>query len=83
MISGTKVRNEHFSIAVPKYIARIWPKFVILGGHHTLQHWLKNVEWGGGSENPDDKVKLTFHAQGGLRFKIWFKTQEGIVWRMF
>ena len=43
-------------------------KFVILGGHHTLQHWLKNVEWGGGSENPDDKVKLTFHAQGGLRF---------------
>jgi hypothetical protein len=51
-------------------------KFVILGGHHTLQHWLKNVEWGGGSENPDDKVKLTFHAQGGL---IWFKTQEGIV----
>ena len=43
-------------------------KSLILGGHHTLQHWLKNVEWGGGSENPDDKVKLTFHAQGGLRF---------------
>ena len=39
-------------------------KFYISGGHHTLQHWLKSVEWGGGSENPDDKVKLTFHVQG-------------------
>ena len=25
---------------------------------------LKHVEWGGGLENPDDKVKLTFHTQG-------------------
>ena len=38
--------------------------FCFLGGHHTLKHWLKNVEWGGGLENPDDKVKLTFHTQG-------------------
>ena len=38
--------------------------FYFLGGHHTLKHWLKNVEWGGGLENPDDKVKLTFHSQG-------------------
>ena len=39
-------------------------KSCFLGGHHTLKHWLKNVEWGGGLENPDDKVKLTFHSQG-------------------
>ena len=38
--------------------------FFVLGGHHTLQHWLKNVEWGGGSENPHEKVHLTFKTQG-------------------
>ena len=47
-----------------EYVAGINSNFCILGGHHTLKHWLKNVEWGGGLENPDDKVKLTFHTQG-------------------
>ena len=33
---------------------------------------LKHVEWGGGLENPDDKVKLTFHTQGmGRNLTNW------------